>query len=260
MTEETSRWTPRQTEELAALFQRLATPGIGVEEYRAVREQIIETNLPLVTYLTRRLGNRTAPLEDLVQVGSVGLIKAVDRFDPSRGHEFVTYAAPVILGEIKRYLRDATALVRAPRRAQELRGAVMEAREELHQKLGRAPTISEIAERVGASAEEVVETIEVVRSRSGHQLDALVDASAGSLQELVAVEEEGYGSVESRIDLSGAIADLSEIERAAVALRFTEGKTQVEIAELLGVSQMQVSRLLRRSLAKMRLVLDEPTP
>ncbi|MCA1982710.1 sigma-70 family RNA polymerase sigma factor [Nocardioides nematodiphilus] len=259
MTEETSRWTPRQTEEVAALFRRLSTPGIEVEEYRAVREQIIEMNLPLVTYLTRRLANRTAPHEDLVQVGSVGLIKAVDRFDPGRGHEFVTYAAPVILGEIKRYLRDATALVRAPRRAQELRGAVMESREALHQKLGRAPTISEIAEHVGASGEEVVETIEVVHSRTGHPLDALVGPSAGALQQLVAIEEEGYDSAEARIDLRGAIADLSAMERAAVTLKFAEGKTQVEIAELLGVSQMQVSRLLRRSLAKMRLMLDEPT-
>lgn len=260
MTEESSRWTPRQTEQVAELFRRLATPGISVEEYRAVREEIIETNLPLVRYLTRRLGDRAAPHEDLVQVGSVGLIKAVDRFDPSRGHEFVTYAAPVILGEIKRYLRDSTALVRAPRRAQELRGAVLEGRETLHQKLGRAPTLSELAAQVGATPEEVVETIEVVRSRAGQPLDALVDPSAGSLQQLVAREEEGYGSAEARIDLREAIAELSEVERAAVTLRFTEGKTQVEIAELLGVSQMQVSRLLRRSLAKMRLLLDEPTP
>ena len=257
MTDETSRWTPQQAEEVARLFERLATPGIGVDEYRAVRERIIEANLPLVTYLTRRLAARHGPVEDLVQVGSVGLIKAVDRFDRARGHEFVTYAAPMILGEIKRYLRDSTALVRAPRRAQELRGAVLQSRELLHQELGRSPTISELAERVGATAEEVVETIEVVRSRDGHPLDALVDPSAGSLQQLVAFEEQGYDNAEARVDLTEAIAELSTIERTAVTLRFKEGRTQVEIAEILGVSQMQVSRLLRRSLTKMRGMLEE---
>ena len=257
MIRETSRWTPQQAAEVARLFERLAAPGIGVDEYREVREQIIEANLPLVTYLARRLAGRKGTLEDLTQVGSVGLIKAVDRFDAGRGHEFVAYAAPMILGEIKRYLRDSTALVRAPRRAHELRSAVMKSREVLNQELGRAPTISELAEHVGASAEEVVETIEVDRSRDGHPLDALVDPTAGSLQQLVAIEEQGYGSAETRIDLREAIAELSDVERAAVTFRFAEGRTQVEIAELLGVSQMQVSRLLRRSLTKMRAMLDE---
>jgi RNA polymerase sigma-B factor len=255
--ESSSRWTPERAAHVARLFERLSAPGIGVDEYREVREQLIEANLPLVSYLSRRLAGRKGSLEDLVQVGSVGLIKAVDRFDPKRGHEFVAYAAPMILGEIKRYLRDSTALVRAPRRAQELRGAVLESREALNQELGRAPTISELAERVGATPEEIVETIEVGRSREGQPLDALVDPTAGSLQQLVAIEEQGYDNAEARIDLRGAIAELSGVERDAVNLRFTEGKTQAEIAELLGVSQMQVSRLLRRSLTKMRLILDQ---
>ena len=257
MTQETSRWTPEQAAEVARLFARLSAPGIGVDEYRAVRERIIEANLPLVGYLARRLAGRQGTLEDLTQVGSVGLIKAVDRFEPARGYDFVAYAAPMILGEIKRYLRDSTALVRAPRRAHELRSAVIESREVLNQELGRAPTISELAERVGASAEEVVETIEVDRSRDGHPLDAFVDPSAGSLQQLVAIEEQGYDSAEARIDLREAIAELSGVERAAVTFRFAEGKTQAEIAEILGMSPMQVSRLLRRSLAKMRVMLDE---
>lgn len=255
MTEE-ARWTPQKSEEVARLFATLSRPGIGVAEYREVREQIIEANLPLVGYLARRLAGRRGSLDDLTQVGSVGLIKAVDRFDPGRGHEFVVYAAPMILGEIKRYLRDAGSLVRAPRRAQELQNAVIEARESLSQELGRPATISEIAARIGASAEDVVETIEVSRNRDSHPLDPLIDPSGSNLQSLVAVEEEGYGSVEARVDLTDAIAELSDEERRAVALRFEEGKTQVEIAQLLGVSQMQVSRLLRRSLAKMRVLLD----
>lgn len=257
MTQDESRWTSRKSEEVGRLFERLSAPGIGVDEYRAVREEIIEANLPLVGYLANRLAGRKGALEDLVQVGSVGLIKAVDRFEPQRGHEFVTYAAPMILGEIKRYLRDSGSLVRAPRRAQELQSAVIEARERLSQELGRAPTISELATRVGASADDVVETIEVGRSRESRSLDPLIDPSGGSLQHLVAAEERGYGSVEDRVDLSEAIAELSEAERQAVTLRFTDGKTQAEIARVLGVSQMQVSRLLRRSLTKMRLLLED---
>lgn len=257
MTDDEPRWSSRKAEEVAQLFERLSAPGIGVDEYRTLREQIIEANLPLVGYLAKRLAGRRGSLEDLTQVGSVGLIKAVDRFEPQRGYEFVAYAAPMILGEIKRYLRDAGSLVRAPRRAQELQSAVIEAREALSQELGRAPAISELAARVGASAEEIVETVEVARSREGHPLDALIDPSTGSLQQLVAVEEQGYGSVEARVDLSDAIAELSDVERQAVALRFTEGKNQAEIARLLGMSPMQVSRLLRRSLSKMRLLLDE---
>lgn len=256
MAAETPRWTAESAEAVARLFERLSAPGIGVEEYREVRERIIEANLPLVGYLARRLAGRRGSLEDLTQVGSVGLIKAVDRFDPARGHEFVAYAAPVILGEIKRYLRDATSLVRAPRRAQELQGAVIEAREALGQELGRPATISEIAERIGANAEDVVETIEVGRSRDGQPLDALIDPSGGALQQIVAVEEHGYGSVEARADLSEAISELTDQERRALSLRFEAGKSQAEIATLLGVSQMQVSRLLRRSLDKMRLQLD----
>jgi len=254
---EEARWTPQKSEEVARLFAKLSRPGVGVDEYRAVREQIIEANLPLVGYLARRLAGRRGSLDDLTQVGSVGLIKAVDRFDPERGHEFVVYAAPMILGEIKRYLRDSGSLVRAPRRAQELQNAVIEAREALSQELGRPANISEIASRIGVSAEEVVETIEVARNRDSRPLDPLIDPNGGPLQSLVAVEEHGYGSVEARVDLTDAIAELTDEERQAVALRFEEGKTQVEIAELLGVSQMQVSRLLRRSLAKMRVLLDQ---
>lgn len=256
MTQDSSRWTPQKSEEVARLFDRLASTIPDEDEHRALREQIIETNLPLVGYLARRLAGRRGSLEDLTQVGTVGLIKAVDRFDPTRGYEFVAYAAPMILGEIKRYLRDSSALVRAPRRAQELQSAVIEAREALSQSLGRPATISEIAERIGADPDDVVETIEVGRSRDGHPLDALIDPSRSSLQQLVAVEERGYGSVEARVDLDDAISELTDEERRVVTLRFQEGKTQVEIAGMLGVSQMQVSRLLRRSLDKMRLLLD----
>lgn len=257
MTDEPGNWTPQRSREVSQLFERLAAAPADSEEYRDVREQIIEAHLPLVRYLARRLGGRSGSLEDLVQVGSVGLIKAVDRFDPARGHEFASYAAPTVLGEIKRYLRDSGWLVRAPRRAQELHGAVRTAREELNQELGRVPTVSEIAERVGASAEDVVETIEVIRGRDGQPLDDLVDPSGGPMQHLVAVEERGYNHAETRADLTEAMSGLTDVERQVVMMRFSEGKTQAQIAQLLGVSQMQISRVLRRGLAKMRTLLDE---
>lgn len=257
MTDEPGTWTPQRSKEVSQLFERLSVLPEDSAEHRAVREEIIEVHLPLVRYLARRLAGQNGSLEDLVQVGSVGLIKAVDRFDPARGHEFASYAAPTVLGEIKRYLRDSGWLVRAPRRAQELQGAVRRAREELNQELGRVPTVSEIAERVGASPEDVVETIEVIRGRDGQPLDDLVDPAGGPMQHLVAVEESGYHHAETRADLTEAMAGLSDLERQVVVMRFSEGKTQAQIAELLGVSQMQISRVLRRGLAKMRALLDE---
>lgn len=256
MTDEQSRWTAQRSVEVAQLFERLSAPEIEPDEHRAIREQIIEANLPLARYLARRLSARHGSPEDLSQVASVGLIKAVDRFDPALGHAFASYAAPLILGEIKRYLRDAASLVRAPRRAHELRGAVLEARDALNQRLGRSPMISEIAALIGATPEEVVETIEVDRGRDAQPLDVLTAPRTGAMQRLVAVDEGGYGSAETRADLNEALAVLTEQERLAISLRFEEGKTQVEIAAVLGVSKMQISRLLRRSLAKMRLVLE----
>lgn len=257
MTDDASSWTPQRSREVALLFEKMSATPANSAERRAVREEIIEAHLPLVRYLARRLAGPSASLEDLVQVGSVGLIKAVDRFDPARGHEFASYAAPTVLGEIKRYLRDSGWLVRAPRRAQELQGAVRRAREELQQETGRAPTVSEIAERVGASPDDVVETIEVIRGRDGQPLDDLVDPSGGPMQHLVAFEERGYDDAEIRADLTEAMSGLTEAERRVVVLRFADGKTQAEIAELLGVSQMQISRMLRRCLTKMRAILDE---
>jgi RNA polymerase sigma-B factor len=241
-----------------ALLDRLAATPYDDPAYGSLREQVVEANLPLVRYLARRLTSDDTVLEDLVQVGSVGLLKAVDRFDPSLGHAFGSYAAPVIIGEIKRYLRDSGRLVRAPRKAFELQSAVAHARDELSQELGRPPTLSEVAERVGASAEEVVETLEVIRGREHQPLDRLQEGEAGApMQHLVAIDEPGYDSAEIRADLRAALATLDETEQRVIMLRFVEGRTQREIAELVGVSQMQISRLIQRSLMRMRGALDE---
>jgi RNA polymerase sigma-B factor len=257
VTEEAGRTAAQRSDEQALLLQRLATLPLDTPEHRALRDEIVEANLPLVRYLAQRFSSRHAVLDDLVQVGSVGLIKAVDRFDPELGRPFVAYAAPTILGEIKRYLRDSGGLVRAPRKAHELQGAVAQARDDLSQRLGRPPTLSEIAAEVGVEAEDVVETLEVIRGREHQPLDRLGEETGGPMQRLVAVEEQGYDHAEARADLTSALGALTDFERQVVVLRFVEGRTQREIADTLAVSQMQISRLIQRSLRKMRGALDD---
>jgi RNA polymerase sigma-B factor len=227
-------------------------------ERQKLREALAENHLPLVRYLARRFANRGVPTEDLVQVGAVGLMKAIDRFDPNLGNEFGTYAAPTVMGEIKRHFRDTGWLLHVPRSAQELQSSVTNARGQLSQELGRAPTVAQIAEKIGATPEQVTETLDIAKSYSGVPLDVLLDPAEGSAgQRAVAQTEANYEQVELREMLRPAFAKLSEQERQILSLRFVENKTQTEIAEVVGVSQMQVSRLLSRILAKMRDELDE---
>jgi len=258
VTDEDDRWAGGRAEEVGRLFETLASHAPDSVEHREARDRIVEIQLPLVRYLARRFAGRTAPFEDLVQVGALGLIKAIERFDPTLGHEFSAYAGPTIVGEIKRHLRDTGWLLRVPRRAKELHAAVARAREDLTHELGRFPSISEIAARVDASPDEVAETLDVVSAREGVPLDPLVDpAEGGGAQRLVAQEETGFGDAELRAVLQDALDLLSEQERRVVMLRFVGGHTQSEIAARIGVSQMQVSRLLSRSLARMREALDD---
>jgi len=243
--------------EVAALFASLHDAPEGSDERKRLRDALVEAHIPLVKYLARRFNGRNVPLEDLVQVGMVGLIKAIDRFDASLGYEFVTYAAPTVLGEIKRHIRDTGWLLRVPRAAQELQAAVSQARAVLSQELKRSPTVAELAEHIGASAEQVMETLDVARSYSGVPIDALTDPDApSSAEQLLAETDESFERVELRQTLQPALEVLTDQERQVVSLRFVAGKTQTEIAELVGVSQMQVSRLLSRSLARMREVLE----
>lgn len=239
-----------------SLLERLAATPSDDPVRQALRDEVVEANLPLVRYLARRFDNGEVAFDDLVQVGSVGLVKAVDRFDVGLGRDFASYAAPTIIGEIKRYLRDSSRLVRAPRKAFELQSAVAHARDELSQELGRPPSLSEVAERIGATAEDVVETLEVIRSREHQPLDQLEPSDGEAWHRLVAIEEHGYASAEMRTDLRSALAELSELEQRVVALRFVDGRTQREIADLLGVSQMRISRMIQRSLMRMRVLLD----
>lgn len=245
--------TPLAAVEAHDLWTTLSRLPAGASEREAVRSELIERHLPLVDRLARRF-TPSLTLEDAVQVGSIGLIKAVDGFDPELGHEFVSYAAPKIIGEIRRYLRDAAWLVRAPRRAQELQGAVAQARDDLTQELGRPPTLSEIAGRVGTDPHAVVEVLETFRSREAQHLDHTDAPPAGGAAPVaaLAMEERGYLATEVRMDLAQAMSSLDEREREVVRLRFVDKLSQAEIADRIGVSQMQVSRILRRSVDRLR--------
>lgn len=261
MTEGSERWTQEQADHVVRLFEELSQAVAGSEEQRALRDRIVEVHLPLLRYLARRFSGRTESFEDLVQVGSIGLLKAIDRFDPTLGHQFASYASPTIVGEMKRHLRDTGWLLRVPRRAQELHTTVARAREEFSQETGRYPTVSEIAERVDASPEEIAETLDVARSRSAVSLEGSVEGEGQSLRpDVFAEEEQGFSQVEDRVLLAKALAALTEQEREVVRLRFSDGQTQSQIARAVGVSQMQISRILTRSVATMQEILDAEAP
>src|SRR3954466_5800322 len=219
-------------------------------------------HLPLVEYLARRFRNRGEPLDDLVQVATIGLIKSVDRFDLERGVEFSTYATPTIVGEIKRHFRDKGWAVRVPRRLQELRLALTSATSELSQRNGRSPTVHELAEHLKLSEEEVLEGLESANAYSTLSLDA---GDQGREEESVAVvdtlgiDDEALEGVEYRESLKPMLEQLPPREKKILLLRFFGNMTQSQIATELGISQMHVSRLLARTLAQLRqgLLVDE---
>lgn len=228
---------------------------------RALRDRLVELHMPLVVYLARRFSGRNEPMNDLIQVGSIGLIKAIDRFDPGRGLEFSTYATPTILGELKRHFRDTGWLIHVPRRAQELQTTLNTARAELSQELGRAPTVSELAKRIDVDEDAVVEAIDAARAYSGVPLDVLAPPGETVPEHpMLGVLDDGYEQVEQRAVLRDVIAQLPEAEREILLLRFVANKTQTEIAGIVGVSQMQVSRLVARGLKKLRISLGASEP
>jgi RNA polymerase sigma-B factor len=225
------------------------------------RDQLVELHLPLVVYLARRFSGRNEPMADIVQVGAIGLLKAIDRFDPSRGLEFSTYATPTILGEIRRHFRDTGWLLHVPRRAQELQSSLNRARAELSQELSRPPTVTELAQRVELDEDTVLEALDAARAYSGVPLDVLAaPGEAVPEHPSLGVTEGGYEQVEQRALLRIAVAALPPDEREILLLRFLGNKTQTEIAAIVGVSQMQVSRLVARGLKRMRATLEEPKP
>jgi len=221
---------------------------------RAAREKLIERYMSLVRSLARRYASRGEQLDDLVQIGAIGLIKAIDRFDIDRGVELTTYATPNIIGEIKRHFRDHGWAVRVPRGLQELSIQLMRVVEQLTGELGRSPTIPELAEATGASEEEVLEALETGRAYSPLSLSVGSSGDDDELDPLESLgsEEHEYEVSEDRAVLAPGMRVLDERERMILNLRFYEGLTQSQIAQQVGISQMHVSRLIRRALEKAR--------
>lgn len=223
----------------------------------AARDRLVEQQLPLVRSLARRYAGRGEPLDDLVQVASIGLIKAIDRFDVDRGVELSTYAIPTIVGELKRYFRDTGWAVHVPRRLKELSVRLNHSIEELGTVLGRSPTVAELADAVGADEEEIIEALDASRAYTAVSLSVPADEEGAVRVDLLGEDEAGYETSEHRADLLPGFERLDERERRILHLRFNGGLTQSQIAKEVGISQMHVSRLIRRALETMRIELAD---
>jgi RNA polymerase sigma-B factor len=221
---------------------------------RAARDALVERFLPLATQLARRYHRGNEPLDDLVQVASVGLLKAIDRFDPARGTAFSSFAVPTIAGELKRHYRDKGWAVRVPRDLQELALRVDRATDPLFHKLGRAPTPSEIADEVGVSIEEVLEAREAAAACRAESLDRPCsdDQDGTRVVDMLGDDDPGYRQAEHSATVESMMSILSDREREILRLRFVEDLTQSQIGERVGVSQMHISRLLRQAVARLR--------
>jgi RNA polymerase sigma-B factor len=231
----------------------MTDPGLDIERFRAYRRtgdraqrnELIGEHTRLAEALARRMMHRGEPLDDLCQVAMVGLLKAVERFDPDRGVRFSSFATPTILGELKRHFRDRGWAVRVPRRVQELHLAVREATTVLHQELGRPPTTRELAAHVSVREEDVIESME---AGTLYRLTSL-DSDPGGQPERAGGERDPHlDAVDDRVTAERLLALLPEREQCILRMRFYEGRTQGEIAERIGISQMQVSRLIARSI------------
>ncbi|MGQ9455807.1 MAG: RNA polymerase sigma factor SigF [Armatimonadota bacterium] len=246
-------WSEQQAEELFREYKHTRDPEL--------RERLIVLHQNLVRYLAGKFANRGEPLEDLIQVGTIGLINAIDRFDPDRGTKFSTYATPTIVGEIRRYFRDKAWSLKVPRRLQELNQAATKVAEELSQKLGNAPTIQEIAKKLGTSEEETLEAMELGSAYEAVSLDSSLeqedDLSSVSLGELVGGTDISIENIETYDDVKRAIERLDPREKAIIYYRFFRNMSQTEVAKRLNISQMHVSRLQQRALKKLREMLTE---
>ncbi|MBO0708669.1 MAG: SigB/SigF/SigG family RNA polymerase sigma factor [Candidatus Dormibacteraeota bacterium] len=246
--------TTRSREELRELHRRFRESQDPRERDR-IKDELVRAYEGLVYFLARRFQNRGEPLDDIAQVGFLGLIKAIDRFDPDLGNEFTTFATPTIAGEIKRYFRDKGWSIRFPRRLQELHQQVVRSNEELKNQLGRQPTVQELADRLGVETNDVLESMEFGAVHTPLSIDATVDRNEGEgrqLAETVGGSDENLDRVEMRDVLKRAMAHLSEREQKILAMRFIDEMSQAEVAKRLGISQMHVSRLQRAATDQLR--------
>ena len=248
------RSSPGPDEQLAG--ERILLRRYAEDRSAAVREELVERFMPLARRLASRYAGGAEPYDDLIQVASVGLVKAIDRFDPERGTAFSTFAVPTILGELKRHFRDRGWSVHVPRDVQERILKVERALAELPARLGRAPTVSDIAERLEVTHEEVLEAMHASQGHHAVSLDAASSLADGEdpapLGERIGVTDLGFDTVEYGAAIQPALAEISERDRKVLHLRFVEDMTQSEIAERVGVSQMHVSRILRATLERLR--------
>ncbi|MEU4046388.1 RNA polymerase sigma factor SigF [Streptomyces antibioticus] len=248
---------PKDARQLSRLFfDQLAVLEEGTPEHAYARNTLIEMNMSLVRFAAGRFRSRgPEEMEDIVQVGMIGLIKAIDRFDLSREAEFTSFAIPYIVGEIKRFFRDTTWAVHVPRRLQEARVQLARATEELSSRLGRTPTVKELSELMSLSEDEVREARLASNGYNSSSLDAAIGGSEdgeSALQDFIGNEDTDLALVEDFHALAPLIAELGERDRRIIHMRFVEELTQAQIGERLGVSQMHVSRLLSRTLARLR--------
>jgi len=248
-----SRWSQGDAESLFATYAETKDAE--------VRNRLVAMHHNLVRFLAGKFMNRGEPLEDLVQVGSIGLINAIDRFDPGRGTKFSTYATPTIVGEIRRYFRDKAWSLKVPRRLQELNLASSKAAEKLSQTLGRVPTVQEIAKAINASEEETLEAIELGNAYDTVSLDTKLSYEGESapltLSEFVGEVDESLESLEKYGDLSQAMDCLDQRERSIIYLRFFKDMSQTEVAKNLNISQMHVSRLQQKALRRLKEMLAD---
>jgi RNA polymerase sigma-B factor len=242
---------PTQRETVREMFARLAELPESCPERARLRHTLVEQHLPLVRFFARRYAGRGEPIDDLQQAGSIGLVKAVDRFDPGRGLEFSTYAAPTILGEIRRHFRDRTWAVHVHRGLQELTAEITRYAGELTQELNRAPSVPELAARSGRTEEEVLDALDCAAAYTADSLETPAGEDR-TLGDSIGGEDPALAGVELHESLGPALATLADRERRILQLRFFGNQTQSQIAAQLGISQMHVSRLLARTLTQLR--------
>lgn len=246
-----SSWGPQEREREHDLLRDLASLPDDDPRRSAVRDELVTMHLPLVQHLARRYQGRGESLEDLVQVGTVGLLQAVDRFDPDRGTELSTFATPTILGEIRRHFRDRTWAVRVPRGLQELQARVTAMADTLTRELQRPPTVRELADALDVSTDHVLEALEARHAYSTDSIDGDPD-DASAWSDRLGWTDPAFDAIEEREALRPLLQALSARDQRIIALRFGQNMSQARIAEELGISQMQVSRLLARALAELR--------
>ena len=260
----TSRWTAEQRDRERELFARLALLRATTDlrdgddvlgersELRTVRDKLVTMHLGLVHHLAQRYGAWGSSMDDVVQVGIVGLINAVDRFDLDRGHEFSTLATPHIIGEMRKFFRDDSWAAHVPRRLRDLTSSVNRARDDLSADLGRSPTVAELSAHLDVPPEEILSALEAATARDAASLDTPVDSEGRSLAETMGPPDTSFEQVENRMIVDSLLDTLSERERRIVIAKIYEEQAQSQIAEELGISQVHVSRLLASSMEKLR--------